>query len=331
MRLLVLGGTTFVGRHIVSEALSRGLELTLFNRGSRPEVFPEVERLKGDRDGDLTALQGRTWDAVIDTSGYLPRVVRASAELLEASVEHYTFISSISVYKDQTQPHITEEAELAELEDESVEKVTGETYGGLKVLCERVVEEVYGERSLIIRPGLIVGPYDPTDRFTYWPQRVAEGGEVLAPEGGDLPVQFIDARDLAAWTLGMVERRESGTYNAVSPAERFSLGELLETCQRVSGSDATFTWVDGAWLVERGVKPFMDLPLWIPGEEANLSRVSNKRAAAQGLSIRGLEETVRDTLSWSRTRPADTPRRAGLDREREAELLRDWHVSQGNT
>ena len=325
MKLLVLGGTRFVGRHLVEAALAREHEVTLLNRGNHPEVFPEVEGLIGDRDGDLGALENRTWDAALDTSGYVPRLVRDSAERLRDAVEHYTFISTVSVYTD-VPPHADEDARVRGLEDPLTEAVTGETYGGLKVLCEETVREIYGARSLIIRPGLVVGPYDPTDRFTYWPVRVAEGGEVLAPGVPEAPVQFIDARDLAAWTLGMIEGRETGTYNAVSPADRFSMGELLNTCQMVSGEGATFTWVDEAFLLEEGVDPFaFDLPLWLPESDNTFMRMSSDRAVEEGLSVRPLRDTVRDTLAWSRAQGDNAERRAGITRAREKELLRLWH------
>lgn len=308
----------------MAAALARGHEVTLFNRGNNPEVFPDVEQLRGDRNGDLSALEGRSWNAVLDTSGYVPRIVRASAELLQDAVNHYTFISTISVYAEQTKPYLKEDDALATLKDETLETVTGETYGGLKVRCETVIQEVYGPRALIIRPGLVVGPHDPTDRFTYWLVRADEGGEVLAPVGPELPVQFIDARDLAEWTLGMLEAKEAGTYNAVTPAGRFSMGELLETCRKVAGSDARFTWVDEGFLLEREVKPFTELPLWIPGENVNFSKVDSARARAKGLSVRGLEQTVADTLAWYRSAHPGRPLNAGLSREREQALLEAW-------
>jgi len=322
MNLLVLGGTRFVGRHIVQAARERGHTVTLFNRGkSDPNLFPDVETLIGDRNGDLSALQGRHWDAVIDTSGYVPRVVRASAELLAAAAEHYTFISTISVYADDIAPHADEDAPLRELDDPSVEEVTGETYGGLKVLCERAVREVFPE-ACIVRPGLVVGPHDPTDRFTYWPHRVAQGGEVLAPGGPDVPVQFIDARDLAAWTVACTEARRGGVYNAVTPADSLTFGELLTTCRQVSGSDARFTWVEEGFLREQGVTPD-DLPLWLP-EHSAFFRLSSERAVDAGLSFRPLEATVRDTLAWDRAR--EEAFKGGLSREREGELLSAWHA-----
>ncbi len=239
MKILILGGTLFAGRHLVEIALRRGIEVTIFHRGqTNPQLFPTVERLYGDRDGGLTALEGRRWDAVIDTSGYLPRVVRASADLLSEAVDHYTFISTISVYADTSQQGITETAPVGVLEDPTTEERTGETYGPLKALCEQEAEAALPGRVLTVRPGLIVGPYDPSDRFTYWPYRVAQGGEVLAPESPALPVQIIDVRDLAAWILDMVSAGRTGVYNATGAAGSLTLGAVLETSQEVSGSDS---------------------------------------------------------------------------------------------
>ncbi|HEU5440175.1 MAG TPA: NAD-dependent epimerase/dehydratase family protein [Ktedonobacterales bacterium] len=345
MRLLVLGGTVFLGRHLVGEALARGHQVTLFNRGQHgPELFPEAERLRGDRDGDLEALRGRTWDAAIDTSGYVPRVVRASAELLADAVGTYAFVSSISVYRDFSRIGMDETAPVATLEDETTEEVTGETYGALKALCEREVERTLPGRALIVRPGLIVGPHDPTGRFTYWPTRVARGGEVLAPTPPERPVQIIDGRDLAAWMLTMVERRAAGVYQAAGPAEPLTLGALLDTCAEVcrteaADSDARITWVDEAFLQEHGVGPWVELPLWIPSSdesERGLDAVDCGRAIGTGLTFRPLSETVRDTLRWDVARraaggsasavgsgPVRMP--AGLEPAREEELLRAWH------
>ena len=231
MKLLILGGTKYLGRHLTESALERGHEVTLFNRGrENPDLFHgKVEKLVGDRDGDLAALKGRKWDAVIDTSGYFPRVVKDSARLLADTVDHYTFISTISVYEDFSQPGIEETAPVGKLEDETVEDIGAGAYGPLKALCEQAVEEVMPGRSLIVRPGLIVGPYDPTDRFTYWPSRIAKGGEVLAPGDGTSPVQFIDARDLAEWVLTMTERKQTGVFNATGPEERLEMKGFLET------------------------------------------------------------------------------------------------------
>ena len=249
MRLLVLGGTKFLGRAAADEALRGGHEVTLFNRGeTNPELFPDAEHLHGDRDGNLDALRGRDWDAVIDPSGYVPRIVRASAELLQDAVGHYVFVSSVSVYRDFSRAHFDETAPRIELEDPGVEEVM-EHYGGLKALCEDVVAEVYPGRSANVRAGLIVGPHDPTDRFTYWPVRVARGGEVLAPGRPGRPAEFVDARDLGAWLVTVAEQRTSGAFNATR--DGLTMGEVLETCRAVSGSDATFTWVDEPFLLAR--------------------------------------------------------------------------------
>lgn len=330
MRILILGGTRFVGRHLVQAAMARGHEVTLFNRGeSNPGLFPSVKELHGDRDGDLTALEEalavERWDAVIDTCGYVPRVVRASTELLANEVPHYTFISTISVYADFTTEGLDESSPVATMADETVEEITHETYGPLKRLCEQVVEGVYPDGALIIRPGLIVGPHDPTDRFTYWPVRVAEGGEVLAPGTGEAPVQFIDGRDLAAWTIKMVEERATGTFNATGPASTLSLREFLETTRRRSDSDAAFVWVDEAFLLEAGAEPWMEIPLWIPGEEAaGIGTVNVDKAIAAGLTFRPLAETMEDTRAWAEKRPGTHEWRAGLRREREEALLTVW-------
>lgn len=331
MKLLVLGGTVFLGRYIVAAALSRGHQVTLFNRGQHnPDLFSNVEKLRGDRDGNLEALHGRPWDAVIDTCGYVPRIVRASAELLARSVEHYTFISSISVYADFSVLDLNETAPVGKLQDETVEKITGETYGPLKALCEQAVTSVMPNRALIVRPGLIVGPHDPTDRFTYWPYRIAQGGEVLAPGRPDRRVQIIDVRDLAEWIVGMSEAQKTGTYNATGPDYALTMGQLLETCRSVSRSDATFTWVDEKFLLDAGVQPWMEVSLWVPDTEEHrgFSAVNCTKAISGGLSFRPLAETVRDTLAWVATRPSDVPWRAGLKREREKELLQQWHSAR---
>jgi 2'-hydroxyisoflavone reductase len=326
MDILLLGGPQFLGRALIDAALATGHQVTMFNRGrTNPDLYPEVTRLQGDRDGQLEALRGRRWGAVIDTSGYLPRVVRQSAELLADAVERYVFISSISVYAEPVQPGADEDAPLATLQDETVEEITGETYGGLKVLCERVVQTVYGDRALIIRPGLIVGPHDPSNRFTYWVTRVAEGGKVLAPDDRNAPVQVIDVRDLAEWTLRMIEAGESGVYNATGPDVPLTLGRTLQTCKDATGSRAEFVWVAPQFLLDRGVAPWTEIPLWVAGDDA-LNQVSIKRATAKGLTFRPLATTVADTLAWARSEVTADPPRAGLAREREAELLR--HASE---
>jgi 2'-hydroxyisoflavone reductase len=337
MRLLILGGTVFLGRHLVEAALARGHTVTLFHRGQHnPELFPEVEKLHGDRTVDLSALRGRRWDAAIDTCGYVPRVVRASAELLAGAVDHYTFISSISVYPHFRSLGLDERAAVGTLEDPTVEEVTGETYGPLKALCEQAAEQAMPGRALIIRPGLIVGPHDPTDRFTYWPHRVAQGGEVLVPGRSERHTQIIDARDLAEWTLRMVEARRTGVYNATGPDYDLTIGRLFDVCRDVSGGDARFTWVAEGFLGEKELGPWIELPLWIPESDADMvgfADVDCARAIAAGLTFRDLAATVRDTLAWDATRPPDHEWHAGLKPQREAQLLRDWHshVSEGQT
>ena len=327
MNILILGGTRFVGRHLTRAALDKGHTVTLFNRGNtNPELFPGAEHLCGDRDGDMGALEGRAWDAVLDTSGYLPRVVRRSAELIQA--EHYTFVSSISVYPDDMPLHADESADVIQLEDPTTEKIEGETYGGLKVLCEEVVEEVFPGAALLLRPGLVVGPFDYTDRFPYWPHRVDEGGEVLAPEAPQVPIQFIDARDFANFAISSIESGLTGTYNVVSNADHFTMGELLETCKKVSESDASFTWVAEDFLLQQGIRRFSwDLPLWMKEEDRNFLRVSSQRALDKGLNIRPIELTVRDTLGWDKTRPEGEFTRV-VSKEREQEILREWHERQ---
>jgi 2'-hydroxyisoflavone reductase len=327
MKLLVLGGTVFLGRHITASALTRGHEVTLFNRGqSAPDLFPNVETLTGNRDGNLDALKGRKWDAVIDTSGYVPRIVRQSAELLADHVETYTFISSISVYMQFTNPGMDESADVAKLDDEKTEIVDGESYGALKALCEKTIEDVLPGRTLNIRPGLIVGPYDPTDRFTYWPVRMARGGEVLAPGNPKSPVQFIDARDLADWIVKMTEARHVGVYNATGPDDVLTMEELLQTAKATLQSDAQLNWVDEDFLVGNGVQPWIELPLWIP-ESDNMSgfqKIDVSKAIKDGLTFRSLEETIRDTLEWAKTR-TNHQWKAAMTADKERELLAKWN------
>jgi 2'-hydroxyisoflavone reductase len=311
MRLLVLGGTAFLGRAVVEAALERGHEVTLFNRGrTNAELFPEAEKLRGDRDGDLSALAGRSWDAVVDPSGFIPRVVRGSAELLGDAVEHYTFVSSISVYASR--------GRLIELDDPTTEDVQ-QHYGGLKALCERVVDEIYPARSANVRAGLIVGPHDPTGRFTYWPHRIARGGEVLAPGPAERPVQLVDVRDLAAWMLDLGERRIAGTFDATGPT---TMGAVVDACLRVAASDATITWVDYAFLLRQGVGEWLELPLWLASpEHRHLLKADASRALAAGLRLRPLEKTVRAALASAR--PVNG---VGLAPERERELLAAWQA-----
>jgi len=332
LELLILGGSVFLGRHLVEAAQARGHTITLFNRGQHnPELFPDVEKLRGDRDSDLSALRGRRWDAAIDTCGYVPRVVAASAEQLAGAVEHYTFISSISVYADFSTIGIDEGAPVGTLADTTVEQVDSKTYGPLKALCEQAAERAMPGRVLNVRPGLIVGPTDPTDRFTYWPQRVVQGGEVLAPGQPEQGTQIIDVRDLADWAIHMVEARQTGLYNATGPDYRLTMGQVLEASRAISGSDARISWVSERFLLDAGVLPWSELPLWLPAEDpanAGFDAIDCTRAIAAGLRFRPLADTIRDTLAWAATRPADHEWRAGLKREREAELLEAWGSRQ---
>jgi len=329
MKILVLGGTAFLGPEVVAPALARGHQITLFNRGkTNPQLFPEVEKLHGDRDGDLSALAGRTWDAVVDTSGYVPRIVGKSAAALQSSGQ-YVFISTISVYDAAHQTAIDEQSPVHKLDDPTVEKVGPETYGGLKALCEKAAEKEMPGRVTVIRPGLIAGPGDPSDRFTYWPVRAARGGEAAAPGSPSDPVQFIDVRDLGAWIVTMIERRRFGVWSAVGPRDPLTMGGLLDACRRAAGSDVRYTWVDAAFLEKSDVSPWSDMPVWLPpsSDDAAALRISNARAVRDGLTFRPAEDTARDTLAWFRAqREARTAQlKAGLSPEREATLLAAWN------
>jgi 2'-hydroxyisoflavone reductase len=327
MKVLILGGTKFLGRHIVEATLSRDHEVTLFNRGlENPNLFPNVEKLQGNRDGQLEELKGRSWDAVIDTCGYVPRVVRDSAVMLADSITHYTFISSISVYSDFSRLDMDEREPVGKLENEATEEVNGETYGPLKAKCEEEAEKAMPGRVLNIRPGLIVGPYDPSDRFTYWPTRIAQGGEIIAPGNGDQKVQFIDVRDLAEWIVRMVESRKTGTYNATGPKDSLTMESLLEECKVSLNSDANVTWVSEEFLEQHEVQAWIDLPLWIPQSKQwpGFQTINCQKAISDGLIFRPLSGTIRDTFQWDTGRSTEKERRAGLTREREEELLLAW-------
>ena len=319
MKLLVLGGTKFLGRAVVEAALGRGHEVTLFNRGrTNPDLFPQVEKLRGDRGGDLSALSSRSWAAVVDTSAYVPQQARASAEALAGAAGHYLFISSLSAYADASRP-LDEESPLAERkegqpDDRLLEDFSN--YGPLKVLCERAAAEGFRGPTAIVRPGLIVGPHDPTGRFTYWPHRVARGGEVLAPAPAESQVQFIDVRDLGEWIVHLSENRLEGPFNAANRDVTWKA--LLETCRDVSASDAELIWADAEFLMEQEVGQWMELPMWLY-EDAGLHATDVSRAVDAGLTFRPLEETVRDTLE-----EAHTTGDAGLDPEREARLIAAW-------
>ena len=331
LKILVLGGTGFLGPHLVEVMQQRGHTPTLFNRGkTRPNLFPDVEKLRGDRDGDLSALRDRRWDAVIDTSGYVPRVVRASAELLAPNVRQYVFVSSISVYTQTTTPGLDETHPVSVIDDPKTEVIDERTYGALKALCEQAVEATLPGRTTTIRPGLIVGPGDPSDRFTYWPVRVAQGGEVLAPGNPADPVQLIDVRDLAAFIITTLEKGHVGVFNANGPAETLTVEAMLGACKTASGSDARFTWADAEFLEAQQVAPWSDMPVWVPpvGDGVGMTTSSSARAIARGLTYRPLPDTVRATLDWWATLPPErrAKLRAGITREREAAVLAAWHA-----
>ena len=333
-RVLILGGTGFIGPHFVKALMDGGHLVTLFNRGKRdPEAHPGVEQLLGDRDGKLEALAGRPWDAVIDNSGYVPRVVRQSAELLKRQVKQYLFISSIAAYADFAKPGIDENYRRGKLDDTTIEQVSGKTYGPLKALCEDVVNEVYGKNATIIRPTYIAGPGDYTDRFTYWPVRVARGGEMLAPGTPADPIAYIDVRDIADFIRTCVEHHVTGPYNMVNPPGRATMGGLLETSKHVTGANPTITWAPVDFLRAQGLiatelVPTPQLPLWDPptGATAGIGLMKCDRAIAAGMKFRTMEQTVRDTLEWQKSRPAENQvMKSGLKPEREAELLKLLH------
>jgi len=327
-KILILGGTGFLGPALVEASRARGHTITIFHRGkTNPTLFPDIEKLYGERDGSLQALQGRRWDAVIDTCGFFPQVVKKSAELLAPNVGRYVFVSSVSVYRDIDQPGVNEETPTKSLENpEKADK--RKNYGELKAACEQMIAGIFQNRSLIVRPGLIVGPGDVTDRFTYWPTRIALGGEVLAPGDGADPVQFIDVRDLAAFMVHLIEGGITGILNAVGPVQSMTMKDLLETCRRELNNDARLVWVHETFLHQKNLAPWSDLPVWIPrvGESRGLSQISISRALAQGLSIRPLSQTIKDSIAWWRTLPPDRREtlRSGITLDTEREILASW-------
>ena len=335
LQILILGGTGFTGPYQVKYALARGHKVTVFNRGqTHPgELPPEVEQLTGDRNGQLDALKGRKWDVAIDNPTMLPKWVRDAAEILKGNVERYVFISTISVYGENTKAGIDETAPVAKYEGKDAMAETRDTvvasqfalYGPLKALSEAEAEKWFPGKALVIRPGLIVGPRDESDRFTYWPVRIDRGGEVLAPGNPADPVQFIDGRDLAEWTIRMVEQGETGIYNATGPATPLGVGGMLEGIKSALGSEAKFTWVPADFLEKQKVAPWSDMPVWVPpsGEEGGLGAVSIKKALAKGLTFRPLAVTARDTLAWFKSQPKERQEKlkSGITPEREAEVL----------
>ena len=332
--ILILGGTGFLGPHFVRAALANSHTVTLFNRGkTNPELFKDLEQLRGDREkGELDALKGRTFDAVIDTSGYVPAHVEATAKLFAGTAKHYQFISSISVYASfgERAGTIDERAEVGTVGEEDVAKVSTirqsmPFYGPLKARCEAAAEAAMPGRVSNIRPGLIVGPGDPTDRFTWWPVRIDKGGEVAAPGDPDGLVQFLDVRDLAAWMLHCIEANVTGVFNAVGFAGRTSMQDLLGACKCATANDVTLTWISEEFLAEQEVKPWSEMPLWIPRDGRTVADCA--RAKAAGLKFRPIGDTVRDTLEWARSERGARPFKGqGLPAEREQALLKAWHA-----
>jgi 2'-hydroxyisoflavone reductase len=321
VRILILGGTRFLGRAITEAAIGRGDTVTLFNRGTtNPGLYPGVESVTGDRAAGLSAVAGRQWDAVIDVAGYTPGVVRLSAETLAGVAGRYVFVSTCSVYADQSSREgQLEDAALAEFNPGLPDYP--DNYGANKALCEGVVRESFGDRALIVRPGMITGPHDPTDRFAYWPRRLARGGKILAPgDPGDL-VQFIDARDLAAWIADGVHYGRHGVFNLVG--DPMPIAEFLQACRAATFSDAELAWVSSGRLLAAGASPWMGVPMWI-GDQAlagGINDVDNARAVAAGLILRPVTETIRDTLAWDIARGGPEPSKEGLTAEEEERLL----------
>ena len=331
LRLLILGGSGFIGPHQVRYALARGHEVTIFNRGlTNPGLFPHVENLIGDRQGDLTALEGRSWDAVIDNSASTPSWVRRSAQLLGEATHVYLFTSTRSVYSDFSQVGMQVDGPVYTIGAGEIEDENRLHYGLRKSLCEQEARTIFGERTLVVRPGLIVGPGDPTDRFTYWPVRIERGGEVLAPGDGTDPCMYIDARDLAKWYVHLLEQDIHGTFNALGPDGGLPMIGLLYGIRAVVTSDVDFTWVNSAFLREHRVRSYTDLPLYTAavGRRAGFARFDIRREVEAGLKLRSLAETTRDTLAWHAARPEEEREelRAGLRPDREAELLAAWHA-----
>ena len=325
--LLILGGTGFIGPHLTDLALARDWRVTHFNRGRRDADVKGVRTLIGDRKGQLDALRDRRWDAVIDNTGYIPKYTRMSSDLLAPNAGFYLFTSSISAYAGFTVAN-DEDSPVSALVDPDGEEITDETYGPMKAQCEQYVRDAFGARCAIVRPGYIVGPLDPTDRFTYWPVRFARGGEMAAPGTPADPIQVIDVRDLAAFMLDLVERRVTGTFNAVSAPGKLTMGALLDSSRRVTNADTRVTWLPEAFLTAQLEPEEMRFAPWesLNGEYAAASLTRTERAEREGLRTRPLDQTVRDTLAWHATRPAERQQelRSGLPPEREAALLAAW-------
>ena len=331
LRILILGGTGFIGPYQVQYALDRGHRVTLFNRGrTNPQLFPQVEKLVGDRNGDLKSLEGHQWDVVIDNSATDPKWVELSAGLLQRSVKQYVFVSTRSVYFDTSRVPMSIEAPVFTPENTKVEPGKPLPYGLAKALAEKTAQKYFPDRALIVRPGLIIGPGDLTDRFTYWPVRIERDGEVLAPGDGTDPVQIIDARDLCEWMIRLVEQSVTGVYNAVGPRNSRSFAELLYGIKAVTTSNASFTWVDADFLAAHDVRPYQEMPVWMPARNGKegFARFDLTREIALGLTFRPLAVTARDTLDYYHAQPPDRQAtlRAGISPEREREVLAAWHA-----
>jgi 2'-hydroxyisoflavone reductase len=328
MDLLVIGGTHFSGRALAEQALRAGHRVTVFHRNPT-DVLPEAEHVLGDREEGVDAVAGRTFDAVVDMCGYVPRAVNASIETL-ASSGWYGFVSSISAHLDGLTAGATEDAPIHGPPYPDTEDVTEETYGPLKAACERVVRDAFGDRAAVVRPGYIVGPNDPTDRFTSWVRRASKGGEMLAPGPAGGAIQFVDARDLAAFLLHLAEGAIGGTYNAIHPPGTLTRGGLLSTATREAGADTSVVWADPQWLVEQlGDDRYQAFPMWDEPDEPGAPGshlLDPSRAIAAGLRNRAVDETIRDTLTWDRSRGPDATRECGLTTEREKALLDAWRV-----
>jgi 2'-hydroxyisoflavone reductase len=338
VKILIVGGTIFLGRRLVEAALAREHSVTTFSRGRHNDgAHRDVEALRGDRNADVSALRGRHWDAVIDTCGYVPGAVKRVMDALDREhIGHYTFVSSVSAYAEFPAAGSDEQGEVATITTEQLHEAEaiatgaranartyGELYGALKARCELAAEERMPGKVLNVRPGLIVGAYDYSDRFTYWVRRVLQGGDVLAPGRPERRVRVIDARDLAEWIVRAAEARIVGVFNATGAEDGLTFGRMLDVCKTISGSDVRFTWIDESYLLENRVQPWSELPLWIPDADNGIFEVRNGKAMAAGLTFRPLTDTVRDTLQWDRTRPQSEPLKAGLSHDREQQLLND--------
>jgi 2'-hydroxyisoflavone reductase len=338
MKILILGGSRFLGKAMVEEGLKRGHDITIFNRGNNKEGLSDVEQLIGDREGDVSQLKNRDWDVVMDTCGFAPRHMSKMAAVLGDNIEHYTYISSISVYKDWIPHSISEDYPLQSMTQGQLKEVEEgrvspyEYYGALKALCEAEAETYWPGRVLHIRAGQLVGPFDYTDRLPYWVQRVAEGGNIVVPGRTDRPIQLIDVKDIAAWVFDMAAKRKAGTFNMTGPDYTLTMEQLLSTCKEVTQSNAQFVWTDEKFILDQKIQPWTEMPLWIPeyfpldgetGPWKGSFCISIEKAVDAGLSFRPLENTIYDVYQWEKTRQ-NTERKAGISREREEELLKVW-------